>query len=108
MAAAVLACQTVRRLLRRNLLRVDIAIGKAYASSAMSMASSALNQRARDNPPFFNALSAGRNFIPQAGAVVVKDANGAVIGAVGASGGTGEQDEAICRAGVVAAAMVAA
>jgi uncharacterized protein GlcG (DUF336 family) len=37
--------------------------------------------------------------------VVIKDASGAVIGAVGASGGTGDEDEAICIAGVTAAGL---
>ena len=34
--------------------------------------------------------------------MVIKDASGAVIGAVGASGGTGDEDELICIAGVEA------
>jgi uncharacterized protein GlcG (DUF336 family) len=40
--------------------------------------------------------------------VVIKNAAGAVIGAVGASGGTGAEDEAICAAGVAAAGLAAA
>jgi uncharacterized protein GlcG (DUF336 family) len=59
---------------------------------------------------FFNALassSQGR-FIPQAGAVAIRAADGTLLGAVGASGGTGAQDEAICAAGVNAAGLVAA
>jgi uncharacterized protein GlcG (DUF336 family) len=51
------------------------------------------------------ALSAGK-FIPQTGAVLIKDAQGVVLGAVGASGGTGEQDEEIVSAGVLAAGLV--
>ena len=37
---------------------------------------------------------------PGAGAVLIKDAACAVLGAVGASGGTGDEDEEICIAGV--------
>jgi uncharacterized protein GlcG (DUF336 family) len=91
-------------------LRVDIAIGKAYAAAGMGVASRVLHQRAQDNPVFFNALassSQGR-FIPQAGAVAIRAANGTLLGAVGASGGTGAQDEAICAAGVNAAGLAAA
>ena len=91
-------------------LRVDIAIGKAYAAAGMGVASRVLHQRAQDNPVFFNALassSQGR-FIPQAGAVAIRAADGTLLGAVGASGGTGAQDEAICAAGVNAAGLVAA
>jgi uncharacterized protein GlcG (DUF336 family) len=76
----------------------------------MGVASRVLHQRAQDNPAFFNALSATNHgkFIPQTGAVVIKNAAGAVIGAVGASGGTGAEDEAICAAGVAAAGLAAA
>lgn len=88
-------------------MRVEIAIGKAYAAAGMGMASSLLNQRARDNPPFFNALSSSGKFIPQAGAVAIKRADGVVIGAVGASGALGEQDEDVCRAGVASAGLAA-
>lgn len=91
-------------------LRVDIAIGKAYAAAGMGVASRVLHGRAQDNPVFFNALassSQGR-FIPQAGAVAILAADGSLLGAVGASGGTGIQDEAICAAGVNAAGLVAA
>jgi len=91
-------------------LRVDIAIGKAYAAAGMGVASRVLHQRAQDNPVFFNALassSLGR-FIPQTGAVAILGPDGALLGAVGASGGTGAQDEAICAAGVNAAGLVAA
>jgi len=38
---------------------------------------------------------------------VIKDQDGKVLGAVGASGGTGEEDEAICAAGVAAVGLVA-
>jgi uncharacterized protein GlcG (DUF336 family) len=91
-------------------LRVDIALGKAYAAAGMGVASRVLHQRAQDNPVFFNALassSQGR-FIPQAGAVAIRTTDGTLLGAVGASGGTGGQDEAICAAGVNAAGLVAA
>ena len=91
-------------------LRVDIAIGKAYAAAGMGVASRVLHQRAQDNPVFFNALASSSQgkFIPQAGAVAIRAADGTLLGAVGASGGTGAQDEAICAAGVNAAGLVAA
>jgi len=90
-----------------SMFRIDIATGKAWASIAMGAASRVLTQRAKDLPAFFGALaSTGRGkFIPQTGAVLVKDAGGTVIGAVGASGGTGDEDEEICIAGVTAAGL---
>jgi uncharacterized protein GlcG (DUF336 family) len=92
-----------------TMLRTDIAIGKAYAAAGMGVASRVLHQRAQDNPVFFNALAAGSQgrFIPQAGAVAIRR-GGAIVGAVGASGGTGAQDEAICAAGVQAAGLESA
>src|SRR5215217_6857430 len=80
-----------------TMFRIDIATGKAWASVAMGAASRVLTQRAKDLPAFFGALAATGNgkFIPQTGAVLIKDAQGAVIGAAGASGGTGDEDEAI-------------
>lgn len=90
-----------------TMLRTDVAIGKAYAAAGMGVASRVLHQRAQDNPVFFNALSASSQgkFIPQTGAVAIRRADGALIGAVGTSGGTGAQDEAICAAGVAAAGL---
>ena len=90
-----------------SMFRVEVATGKAWAAIGMGAASRTLAERAKDNPNFFVALAAtahGR-FLPQPGAVLIKDAAGAVIGAVGASGGTGDEDEAICIAGVLAAGL---
>ena len=91
-----------------SMFRIDVATGKAWAAVGMGASSRVLGQRAKDNPNFFVALAAtaeGR-FLAQTGAVLIKSADGAVIGAVGASGGTGDEDEAICIAGVLAAGLV--
>jgi len=88
-----------------SMFRFDVARGKAWGAVGMGVASRALAERAKDNPNFFVSLAAtaqGR-FLPQTGAVVIKDADGSVIGAVGASGGTGDEDELICIEGVRAA-----
>jgi len=37
--------------------------------------------------------------------VLIKDADGRIVGAAGASGGTGDEDEAICSAGIEAAGL---
>jgi len=90
-----------------SMFRIDIASGKAWASIAMGAASRVLTQRAKDLPAFFGALaSTGQGkFIPQTGAVLIKDADGKIIGAAGASGGSGDEDEAICIAGIQAAGL---
>jgi uncharacterized protein GlcG (DUF336 family) len=92
-----------------SMFRIDIATGKAWASIGMGAASRALAQRAKDNPNFFTTLAATANgkFLPQTGAVLIKNAAGEILGAAGASGGTGDEDEAICIAGIEAAGLMA-
>jgi uncharacterized protein GlcG (DUF336 family) len=90
-----------------SMFRFDIALGKAWGAVGMGVSSRTLALRAKEVPNFFVALAATAQgkFLPQPGAVVIKDAAGQVIGAVGASGGTGDEDEAICIAGVEAAGL---
>ena len=90
-----------------SMFRIEIATGKAWAAAAMGASSRTLGERARDNPTFYGALpaTAQGKFLAQTGAVVIKDAGGDIIGAVGASGGTGDEDEEICMAGVIAAGL---
>ncbi len=92
-----------------SMFRLDIAKGKAWAAVAMGASSRALGKRAKDNPNFFITLAAtsGGKFLPQTGGVLIKDKDGAIIGAAGASGGTGDEDEACCVAGVEAAGLTA-
>ena len=108
LAVAVLdEAGNVRSLQRQDdasMLRNDVAVGKALAAVGMGVASRTLLDRAKGNPQFFGALSSIK-FIPQTGAVVIKDKQGKVIGAAGASGGTGEEDEAVCIAGIEAAGL---
>lgn len=88
-------------------LRVEIAHGKAAAAFGMGVSSRTLHERANANPVFFNAIApaAGGKFIAQTGAVAVVSASGQVLGAIGASGGTGDEDEAICNEGLRAAGL---
>ncbi len=93
-----------------SMFRFDVAVGKAWGAIGMGASSRALAQRAKDNPNFFTALAAtaGGKLLPQTGAVLIRNAAGQTLGAVGASGGTGDEDEAICIAGVQSAGLVAA
>jgi uncharacterized protein GlcG (DUF336 family) len=90
-----------------SMFRFEIAQGKAWGAVGMGVSSRVLAQRATGLPNFFVSLAATAHgkFLPQPGAVVIKNAAGDVIGAVGASGGTGDEDEAICIAGVEAAGL---
>ena len=90
-----------------SMFRVDIARGKAWGAVGMGVPSRTLGERAKENPNFFLSLAATAEgkFLPQTGAVLIKSASGEILGAVGASGGTGEQDEEICAYGVHSAGL---
>ncbi len=82
-------------------ISADIAQGKAWTSAAYGVPSAAQKEKMTAMPVFAAAVTAmthGR-FTPQTGAVPVF-AEGELVGALGASGGTGDQDEAACAAAV--------
>ncbi len=87
--------------------RFEIAFGKANGALALGMGSRALMARAESQAYFINAATAaiGGSLIPVPGGVLVKDASGATIGAVGISGDTSDNDEAAAIAGIVAAGL---
>lgn len=88
-----------------SMFRIDIATGKAWAAVGMGANSRALRQRAEEMPVFMTSLAATAQgkFLAQTGAVLIKAADGTILGAAGASGGTGDEDEAICAHGAKAA-----
>ncbi len=88
-------------------LRLDIAEGKAAAAIGMGVNSRALALRTKEVPTFLASIASAstQKFIPQTGAVLILNAQGAVIGAAGASGGTGDEDEQIVIAGIAAAGL---
>jgi uncharacterized protein GlcG (DUF336 family) len=90
------------------MFRFDIARAKAWGAVGLGASSRELAERAQDNPNFFVSLAATADgkFLPQPGAVLIKDAAGHILGAAGASGGTGDEDELICAAGVKAAGLL--
>lgn len=85
-----------------SMFRVDVALGKAWGAAAFGIPSRELGERAKENPNFFITLAstAHGKLLPQTGAVLIKDSDRNILGAVGASGGTGPQDEEICLHGV--------
>lgn len=90
-----------------SMFRYDVALGKAWGAVAMGCSSRALAGRARENPNFMITLSATAQgkFLPQPGAVLIKNAAGNIVGAAGGSGGTGEEDEAVCAYGAEQAGL---
>jgi uncharacterized protein GlcG (DUF336 family) len=78
-----------------GVLRHDIAMGKAWAALGMGMATRQIRDRLANRPTFQNALSAASDgrFIPTPGGVLILDAQGHAIGAVGISGDASDKDE---------------
>ena len=92
-----------------SLMRGEIAHGKAYGALALGMGSRAIFTRAQEQPYFVdavNTLAQGR-MVPVPGGVLVSDAAGVLLGAVGISGDTSDNDEACALAGIAAAGLKA-
>ena len=94
-----------------GIVRPQIAIAKAWGALGMGVGTRALARRISEQPqlgPFFvalNAMSEGR-VVPVPGGVLIRDAGGGVIGAVGVSGDVSDKDEACAMAGIEAARLV--
>lgn len=90
-------------------MRPGIAIGKANGALAMGLGSRALFERAKAEPFFIQAMNelAGGSLVPVPGGVLVKDGDGAIIGAVGITGDISDNDEAAAVAGIEAAGLTA-
>jgi uncharacterized protein GlcG (DUF336 family) len=89
--------------------RFEIAYGKAYGALALGMGSRSLMARAEQQPYFIASAGAaiGGKLIPVPGGVLVKDGTGAVIGCVGVSGDSSDNDELAAISGIKAASLTA-
>jgi uncharacterized protein GlcG (DUF336 family) len=87
--------------------RPQIAQGKAAGALAMGISSRALGEIAADRPTFIAAVSVAweGKLIPAAGGVLVRDAAGTLLGAVGVSGDLSDNDEEAAVAGIHAAGL---
>ena len=87
--------------------RFKVADGKAHAAIMMGIPSSAIMQRAEQQAYFVNALSVSFNgrFTPVSGGVLVKDDDNIIIGAVGVTGDTSENDTIAAVAGIQSAGL---
>src|SRR6185437_5766838 len=90
-----------------SLLRSEIAHGKAYGALALGMGSRAIFQRAQEQAYFVSAVNtmAQGALIPVPGGVLIQDTSGALLGAVGVSGDTSDNDEVCAIAGIEAAGL---
>jgi uncharacterized protein GlcG (DUF336 family) len=88
--------------------RFEIAFGKAYGALALGMGSRSLMARAEQQPYFITSAAAaiGGRLIPVPGGVLVKDEAGIVVGCVGVSGDSSDNDELAAISGIKSASLL--
>lgn len=87
--------------------RFEVAFGKAHGALSLGMGSRALMERAEQQPYFIAAVTSavGGALVPVPGGVLGRDGDGQLVGAVGVSGDTSDNDEAAALAGIEAAGL---
>ena len=93
-----------------SIMRPRIATGKAYGAVAVGAGSRWLDANAQTRPHFMQALNgaAGGGIVPVPGGVLIRDGEGGeILGAVGITGDTSDNDEACAIAGIQAAGLQA-
>lgn len=80
---------------------IDIAQSKAYTARAFDMPTRNLAEMAQPGEPLFGIEGSNQGVIIFAGGIPLKN-DDIVVGAVGVSGGTPDQDHEVCEAGVAA------
>ena len=89
--------------------RFDVARGKAHGCLMLGLGGTAINARAEAQPYFVDAMNGlfGGRFVPVKGGVLIRDKRGTLLGAVGISGDTSDNDALAACAGIAAAGLVA-
>lgn len=88
-----------------SLLRPEIAMGKAWGTLGMGFGGRELARRGVKQPGFFGALSdmSGGRMVPVPGGVLIRSEAGEILGSVGISGDTSDNDETCAVYGIRAA-----
>lgn len=89
--------------------RFDIAYGKAWGALGMGFGTRELAERGARFPAFVAAIASATQgrMVPSPGGVLILDAAGEAIGAVGISGDIGDNDELCALAGIAAVGLTA-
>lgn len=92
-----------------SFLRPQMSAGKAYGALAVGMGARRLEAFAKERPHLMAGISdvSGGRVLAVVGGVLIRDKAGEVIGAVGISGDTSDNDEAAAIAGIEAAGFSA-
>ncbi len=90
-----------------SMLRFEMAMGKAYAALALGRSSSLVLQRAEARPLFMDFLfkASADKIFAEGGGMLIRAADGTLLGAVGVTGDTQEQDEVLAAHGIRAAGL---
>jgi uncharacterized protein GlcG (DUF336 family) len=90
-----------------SMKRFEIGFGKAYGALSLGMGSRSIMGRAEQQPSFVAAVTSavGGTLVPVPGGVLVRDDGGDLIGAVGVTGDTSDNDEAAAVAGITGAGL---
>jgi uncharacterized protein GlcG (DUF336 family) len=88
-------------------LRPKIAVAKAAGALGLGVSSRKIGEMAAERPSFLAALTSlsDNGLIPAAGGLIVTGASGAIMGAIGVTGDTSDNDELCAHAGVAAARL---
>lgn len=99
----------VKRDERSGIGRVEIAMGKAHGCLAMGFGGRELARRADAVPKFFTSIGQvlPHGIVPVAGGALIRDDKGTLLGSIGISGGTSDDDEICVIAGVNSVSLVA-
>lgn len=89
--------------------RFEIAYGKAHGAISLGMGSRSLMSRAEQQPYFIAAVTSavGGALVPVPGGVLIRDGSGELLGAVGVTGDSSDNDEAAAIAGIESAGLMA-
>ena len=92
-----------------SLMRWKVAFAKAWGAVAWGAGSKRIEKIAEDRPAFMGAVAhlADGGILPVGGGVLIRDAAGNLIGGVGVSGDSSDNDEAAATAGIEAAGFKA-
>ena len=90
-----------------SLRRAELAIGKANGALALGLGTRAIAKMAVERPHFIAAAThaAGGSLVPTAGGVLIRDAAGGLLGAIGVSGDISDNDEEAALAGIAAVGL---
>lgn len=91
-----------------GIARFAIAVGKAAGALGMGVSSGTIGQRLADRPAFVASIAAATTgqFVAVPGGVLILDAAGKAIGAVGVSGDASARDEYAAISGVRGAGLI--